>query len=53
MPEDRWSYVIFRRDGLLLHTKPITREEAWWLEDAYSTWFLNRRSKVRYLSAWG
>ena len=48
------SYVIFRYDGLLLHTKPITREEAWWLyQDAYSASYLDRESRARYLSEWG
>ena len=53
MSEEKKSYIILRRDGLVLHTKPITEDEAWWLEDAYSAWFLSRKSRARYLAEWG
>mgnify|MGYP001770793076 CR=1 FL=1 len=49
----RQRYAILRPDGLLLHTKPVTKEEAWWLEDAYSAWFLGRDLRIKYLSEWG
>ena len=54
MPEKRRSYVILRDDGLVIHTKPITWEEAWWLyQYAYSAKFLDRRARARYLSEYG
>ena len=53
MPGDRWSYVIFRRDGLLLHTKPITRWEAWWLYRYAYKGARGRSARARYLEEWG
>ena len=54
MPGKRRSYVILREDGLLLHTKPITEDEAEWLyQDAYSAKFLDRESRARYLAEHG
>ena len=54
MPEEeRKSYIIVRVDGLAIHTKPITRKEALWLEGAYAARFVNRESRARYLSEWG
>ena len=49
---ERRGYVIFRWDGLLLRTKPITREEArWLLRKAYYGVDLDLR--IRYLAEWG
>ena len=48
------DYVIFRDDGFVVHTKPITRDEARWLyEHAYSAWFVGRAARARYLAEWG
>ena len=48
------SYVIVRDDWFVIHTKPITWEEAEWLyRGAYSTWFLDRAARARYLGEWG
>ena len=52
--EKKRSYVILRFDGLLLHTKPVTEDEARWLFwDAYSAEFIGREAKIRYLEEWG
>ena len=54
MPEEERSYVIVRHDGLILHTKPITFDEAWWLYlYAYSAEFIGRGARIRYLEEWG
>ena len=53
MPEERKSYIIVRKDGLVLHTKPVTREEAGWLcQDAYKD-VRDRAARIRYLEEWG
>ena len=47
------SYLVFRRDGLLVHTVPVTFDEAWWLyQDAYNV-VKDRIARMRYLSEWG
>ena len=52
--EERRSYVILRFDGLLLHTRPITEDEAKWLFwEAYSAPFIGREARVRYLEEYG
>ena len=54
MAEERSNYTIFRHDYLLLHTKPVTLAEARWLyQDAYSSWFVSREARARYLAEWG
>ena len=51
--EERRSYVVLRRDGLVLHTVPVTRCEARWLwYDAYGS-IGDRRSRIRYLEEYG
>ena len=53
MSGERRSYVIFRRDGLLLHTRPITERETRWLFwDAYND-IRDQEARARYLSEWG
>ena len=53
MAEEKRSYVIIRHDGLLIHTVPVTEDEAWWLRlHAYLS-VENREARVRYLSEWG
>ena len=52
--EERKSYVIVRKDGLVIRTKPITVEEARWLEHAYSYDAVRDRTlRARYLGEWG
>ena len=52
--EERRSYLIVRRDGFLLHTKPVTLDEARWLYwDAYFARFVGRAARARYLAEWG
>lgn len=50
--KEKKSYVILRPDGLLLHTKPITGEEARWLYDAYR-FVKPEAAKIQYLEEWG
>ena len=50
--EERKSYIIVRMDGLVVHAKPITREEARWLWDAYYD-VKDRRSRIMYLEEYG
>ena len=51
--EGRRSYVILRFDGLILHTKPITFDEARWLfHHAYYV-VKDAALKARYLEEWG
>ena len=53
MAEEKRSYVIIRHDGLLIHTVPVTEDEAWWLRlHAYLS-VENREARIRYLSEWG
>ena len=53
MPEEKRSYIVFRREGLIVYTKPITREEAEWLyREAYNK-FKRIEVKARYLGQWG
>ena len=50
---DKASYLVFRRDGLLVHTVPVTFDEAWWLyRDAYNM-VKDRIARMRYLAEWG
>ena len=51
--EERRSYAILRFDGLLLHTRPITWEEAWWLYQYAYNGVEDRGLRARYLSEWG
>ena len=51
--EERRSYVILRDDGLLLHTKPITRWEAVWLMTGAYKEVLDLDLRIRYLEEWG
>ena len=51
--EERRSYVILTHDGLVLHTKPITREEAEWLLNYAYKDVKNRSLRARYLAEWG
>ena len=54
MPEERRSYIVFRDDWLVVHTKPMTWNEAWWLYYAYrGTYVRDRRLRARYLEEWG
>ena len=49
----RRSYLIFRRDGFVLHTKPVTEERArWLLEEAYYK-VPSLELKKKYLNQWG
>ena len=51
--EERRSYVILRFDGLLLHTRPITEDEARWLfHHAYYV-VKDAALKARYLEEYG
>ena len=53
MPGEKKSYIVFRREGLVVYTKPVTREEAeWLLKEAYSK-FKRIDVKARYLGQWG
>ena len=52
--EEEKSYVIVRKDGLVIRTKPITVEEARWLEHAYSYDAVRDRPlRIRYLEEYG
>ena len=51
--EDRKSYIILRDDGLLLHTKPVTRWEAVWLMAGAYKEVLDLDLRARYLEEWG
>ena len=53
MQEERKSYVILRDDGLVVHTKPITREEAEWLFFEAYKGVRDRRARIRYLKEYG
>ena len=54
MLEERKSYIIVRRDGLVVHTKPITGKEADWLNHAYSyNDVRDRGARIRYLEEYG
>ena len=50
--EERRSYLVVRRDGLILHTVPVTREEAEWLDERYER-VKDRAARMRYLEEWG
>ena len=50
---ERRSYLILRDDYIVVHTVPLTEDEAWLLYwDAYKG-VEDRSLKVRYLSEWG
>ena len=51
--EDRRSHLIFRYDGLVLHTRPVTEDEARWLH--YHAYYVVKDAalRARYLSEWG
>ena len=54
--EEKKSYLVFRgyRDYIVVHTKPVTRDEAWWLYHfAYKDWFLSPEDSAKYLAEWG
>ena len=51
--EERKSYIIVRRDNLLLHTKPVTRDEAEWLYRYAYNIVEDRGLRIRYLAEWG
>ena len=51
--EYRRDYAILRRDGLVVHTVPVTREEAWWLYQLAYKEIENREAKIRYLEEYG
>ena len=53
MAEEERSYAILRFDGLLLHTRPITWEEAWWLYQYAYNIVEDRGLRARYLEEWG
>ena len=50
--EERRSYILVRDDGFVVHTKPITREEAEWLYYAYEE-VEDRDLRARYLAEHG
>ena len=49
----RRIYAILRDDGLLLHTVPVTEDEALWLLSAAYKSVKSRDLRIRYLSEWG
>ena len=51
--EDRRSYIVFRPDGLVIHTKPVTRDEAEWLYRYAYKDVEDRAARIRYLEEWG
>ena len=50
--EEKKSYVVVREDGLVVHTVPLTEDEAWWLYYAYED-VGDRAARMRYLEEWG
>ena len=50
---DERSYIILRHDGLLIRTKPVTENEAWWLRLRAYLSVEDRKARARYLSEWG
>ena len=47
------SYVVFRRDGFIVHTKPISKERAEWLLNKAYYSFASAEVKAKYLNQWG
>ena len=51
--EKRRSYLVVRSDGLIIHTRPVTDYEVWWLGVLAYYDIESRDARARYLSEWG
>ena len=53
MPEEKKNYIVLRRDGLVVHTVPLTEDEAWLLYREMYYAVKSRRARARYLAEYG